>query len=45
MSNLIQEISEQHARLRKLEGDLEALRSSSGPPRNGSRPRELPSTR
>ena len=31
MSNLIQEISEQHARLRKLEGDLEALRSQLRP--------------
>ncbi len=31
MSNLITEISEQHARLRKLEGDLEALRSQLRP--------------
>jgi outer membrane protein TolC len=33
MSNLIAEISEQHARLRKLEGDLEALRSQLKPAR------------
>ncbi len=33
MSNLITEISEQHARLRKLEGDLEALKSQVSPAR------------